>query len=97
VKRPSEVEFLLLALLGADEWTGRQVAKRYDSEVGKRIPYGTLYTTFSRLRDHGWVTTRDDSDSDGRLRYFKITATGRKAVVNTRAWYGSLASFMEEE
>ncbi|MHC4861185.1 MAG: PadR family transcriptional regulator [Planctomycetota bacterium] len=75
----SEKEYQLL-LLCVSERSGREVAKRYETEAGRSISYGTLYTTFRRLHRAGLVHVRDDSDSDGRVRYFRCTGAGHRSI-----------------
>jgi len=89
----SEREMQLLALVSFRELAGREVARRYEKETGKSIAYGTLYTTFRRLREDGLVSVRDDEDSDGRIRYFRITGTGKRAVEEARRHYEALGAF----
>jgi DNA-binding PadR family transcriptional regulator len=89
---PSGTEFQLLTLV-VTERSGREVAKLYEKETKRSISYGTLYTTFRRLREWGWVTVRDDEDEDGRIRWFRITASGVKAMERAREQYRNLASF----
>lgn len=89
---PSNVEFQLLALV-VTERSGRDVAQLFKKETGRTISYGTLYTTFRRLREWGWVTVRDDEDEDGRVRWFRITAAGSKAMERARDAYRGLAEF----
>ena len=88
----SPTEFRLLALV-TTERSGREAAKLYRKETGKRISYGTLYTTFRRLREQGWVRVRDDRDEDGRVRFFLVTATGSRALDLSRQHYQELAAF----
>jgi DNA-binding PadR family transcriptional regulator len=76
MKLPSPTEFNLLMALGAQEMSGRDLARRYESEQKRSISYGTLYTAMRRLKDSGWVTVRDDEDEDGRVRFFKLTGSG---------------------
>lgn len=92
VKIPSPVEMQLLALV-TTERSGREVALRYKEETGKSISYGTLYTTFRRLKEAGWVDVRDDADEDGRIRFFLINGAGVRALEEARAYFTSLASF----
>lgn len=68
------------------------MAKLYKSETGSRISYGTLYTTFRRMQERGWVTVTEDSDADGRVRFFLITASGLRAFDRSRASYSELGS-----
>ena len=89
---PSDVEFRLLTLVVVER-SGREVAHEYKKATGSAISYGTLYTTFRRLRERDWVTVRDDEDVDGRVRWFRITGTGAKAMQRARARYEGLAAF----
>ncbi len=93
MKLPSPMEMQLLALVANDERSGRDVAKLYQQETSKTISYGTLYTTFRRLKDDGWVKVRDDQDQDGRVRFFKIDVDGRRALANGREFYAGIAGF----
>lgn len=88
----SETEFRLLALVAPRERSGREVAKLYRQETGRGISYGTLYTTFRRMREAGWVKVRDE-ESDGRVRYFRITAAGALALHHSRENYAELSNF----
>ncbi len=90
MKLPSQTELGLLVALGAHKRTGRELAKRYHEEIGKSISYGSLYTTMSRLKDQGWVDAEDSADEDGRLRYFRITGKGQRAIQEAREFYGRL-------
>src|SRR5687767_14469292 len=89
----SNRETELLALVANDELPGREVSKRYYAEKGIPISYGTLYTTFRRLKDQGLVTVREDEDKDGRVRFFKITGNGRRALDAARSHHSALAVF----
>src|SRR5688572_30296336 len=93
MKLPSPVEMQLLALVADRELSGREVAKLYEKETGKSISYGTLYTTFRRLKESSWVKSRDDEDADGRVRYFRIDVNGRKALAEGRDFYSEIAGF----
>jgi len=84
MKLPSPVEDDLLHALGAREVNGRDLAKRYESETGRSMSYGTLYTTMSRLKDAGWVSVREDEAGDRRVRLFKVTGVGQQALVTLR-------------
>ncbi len=88
----SATELKLLSLV-TTERNGRDVAKLYRKETGKRVTYGTLYTTFRRLRERGWVKMRGDRGSDGRVRLFMVTASGVWALKRARAHYASLSGF----
>ena len=91
-KTLSPTELQLLSLV-TTERTGREVAKSYRRATGRRISYGTLYTTFRRLRERGLVRMRGDQYEDGRIRFFRITAAGAHALDRAREHYASLAAF----
>lgn len=97
MKLPSPTEFSLLQALGAQEMSGRDLARRFASEQGRSISYGTLYTAMRRLKDGGWVTVRDDEDEDGRVRFFKLTGNGvdllpkLRDLGSTFGWKGVVA------
>jgi DNA-binding PadR family transcriptional regulator len=93
VKLPSPKELELLALISTKELTGREVALRYKAETGRSISYGTLYTTFRRLKEAGWVESRDDRDRDGRVRFFRLSASGARILKQARNEYARLATF----
>ena len=83
----------LLALVAVRERSGREVARLYKAETERTLSYGTLYTTFRRLKDSGWVSVRDDRDDDGRVRFFRITANGVVALQSARDHHVALATF----
>lgn len=76
-----------MSLISVTELTGRELAQAYEKETGKSISYGTLYTTMRRLEEEKWVSSREDTDADGRLKYFKLTNGGHAAL---RAAHGEL-------
>jgi len=89
---PSDVEFQLLTLVIVER-CGREVAKLYKKITGREISYGTLYAAFRRMVEWRWVDVRDDEDQDGRVRWFKITGPGVRAMNDARKRYVELAGF----
>lgn len=92
MKMPSQTEMGLLFALGAREVNGRDLAKRYESETGKSISYGTLYTTMTRLKNAGWVDAREAEEGDRRVRLFKLSGTAQAALPKLRALEQSVSS-----
>ena len=88
----SETEYRLLAIMGGNERSGREIAKLFRDETGKAISYGTLYTSFRRLAEKGFVRVRDDEDQDGRIRFFRITGAGFSTLIDARTHYSQLAA-----
>lgn len=74
----------LLNSLASREISGRDLAKLYQKEHGVEISYGSLYTLMRRLKDGGWVEMREDETADRRVRYFKISAPGARALHQLR-------------
>lgn len=89
---PSETELRLLALV-VTERSGREVAQAFERETGREISFGTLYVTFRRLKEAGWITVRDDRNADGRVRWFRITGAGSTAMQRAREHHRHLAQF----
>ena len=90
--RASDVEFWLLSL-AVEERSGREIAREYKKEVGRSISYGTLYTTFRRLKEAGWVRVREDEDVDGRVRFFQTSGAGLRALASARSHHRAMAEF----
>lgn len=92
MKQLSPVEFQLLVLLVDMEVSGREAAAVFKTHTGRSISYGTLYTTYRRLREAGLVAIRVQ-DKDGRVRFFRATDKGKKARESARKHYAELALF----
>ena len=89
---PSEKEFQLLCLAMV-EHTGRDLAKAFKAETGRTISYGTLYPTMARLERAKLVATRVEILDYGKVKWFLITATGRKVLDRARQHYTTLTTF----
>lgn len=92
MKLPSQTEYELLVVLAPRELPGRTVAQRYEEQTGRGIAYGTLYTTLRRMTEAGWIKARDDEDEDGRVRHFKVTGLGDRAITEGRKTFSALAT-----
>ncbi len=91
---PSPTELEILALLSTgEEQTGRELASEYRREAKREIPYGTLYVVLRRIHERRWISIREAEDGDGRFRYYRITANGRRALERGRERYAQVASF----
>ncbi len=91
---PTPTELQLLALV-VTERNGREAAQLYQQETGAKISYGTLYTTFRRLREKGWVRTARRHSTDARVRCLRITSLGQRRLQEGRTHYGSLSRSFE--
>ena len=91
-KIPSARELQLLALV-VKETIGREVAKVFEKETGKRIPYGTVYSLLDAMAEAGWVSSREEMRNGRRIRLFRIKGAGAKALNRGRDHYHGLANF----
>lgn len=76
-----EVRLLELAIT---ERNGRQIRRLYEQSTRRRIGYGSLYMTYRRLEEAGWVTVRDEGEGEQRVRLIRTTGPGLR-VLESRA------------
>ena len=82
---PSAAFQIVLSLTG-DDLHGYEIMRRVEEQTGgrTRLGPGTLYSSIRALLDAGFiaeVTSPNDEDlNDERRRYYRLTATGRKAA-----------------
>lgn len=77
----------LLAALGPSRCTGRELAKRYRELTRRNISYGSLYPTMARMSNAGWVEQTEGQDTDGRLRFFRLTGKGIQVWTAAREYH----------
>ncbi len=83
-KLPSQREAVILSILLNGEKYGRQIRDDYEQRTGKKIPFGSLYTTLSRMKEHGyvrsWIGESNSKRGGNRRKYFEMTGTGQRAL-----------------
>lgn len=87
----------LLVSLGREDQHGYALMQEVEEQSGGRLRPGTgsLYAALQRLMDEGLIVESPDRprpDEDGRRRYYRITAAGRRAVVDEAERLRSLLS-----
>lgn len=91
----SMTEAGLLACLRNGELYGRDIRREYRRRVARAIPYGSLYTTLSRMEAKGLVKSRMGesvhSRGGNRRKYFEMTGRGVRAL---DAWETSMAAMV---
>ncbi len=92
---PNPTELQLLALLSVER-TGRELARRYEAEMGVPISYGTLYSTLRRLNNAGLVTTTHSARGDRRAKLFVRNTVGSEVLENGRLHYRRISEFAAE-
>jgi DNA-binding PadR family transcriptional regulator len=81
---PSAAFNILLSLAGED-LHGYEIMRRVEEQTGgrSRLGPGTLYSSIRALLEAGFIAeveARDAAPVDERRRYYRLTATGRKAA-----------------
>jgi DNA-binding PadR family transcriptional regulator len=78
-------ELVLIAVLRlTDDAYGVPIRRLIETETGRRISYGALYTTFDRLEKKGFISSRQGgatSERGGRSkRYLTVEGPGLEAL-----------------
>ena len=95
-KIPSACELELLSLIAGRECIGRGIAKEYAVRTGRKIPYGTLYTTLHKMEEAGWLESRDDMEHGRRIRIFWVLDAGAAALQRGRDRFRRLALMADD-
>ena len=99
--RRGALEYCVLALLAQRERYGLELVQNLAEVDGMVTTEGTIYPLLARLRKDGEVETfwRESSAGPPR-RYYRITASGKKALTNFRSEWSRFRSavdrFMED-
>jgi hypothetical protein len=86
----TDVQMLFLEAIGADRVRGRQLREQL-AELGWRKSAPVFYQLAARLEDEklveGWYEQRTIAGQSVRERYYKLTAHGKQAMVETLHFY----------
>src|SRR5215467_11157537 len=88
-----EFEYLvLLAVLRlGDEAYGVPIQRELEERAGRRVTVGALYATLDRLEGkrllESWFADPTPQRGGRSKRYFRVTAAGEDALVDTKATY----------
>jgi transcriptional regulator len=88
------LDLLILRTLSPGPSHGHAIAKHIQrtSEDLLQVETGSLYPALHRLEAKGWITASWDlSDKGKRARYYRLTALGRKQLVNERSKWQALS------
>jgi DNA-binding PadR family transcriptional regulator len=90
IPRLSHIQFLTLIFLSKGALTGRELRDALAAHGVRRSGPG-FYQIMARLEDAGFVTGRYQQEIvDGQIireRSYKVTAVGRRACAESRAFY----------
>jgi len=91
------IDLLILTTLALEPLHGFGIGQRIEQMSGGefRITLGTLYPALQRLEQAGHVKAEwTTSDNNRRARYYRLTATGRRKAVTSRASFERTVSAM---
>src|SRR5687768_5509184 len=80
---PGTLDMLVLQTLSVGALHGYAIAQHIERTSGEllRVEQGSLYPALERLQRAGWVTSKWGTSTTGRrVRYYTITASGRKQL-----------------
>jgi PadR family transcriptional regulator, regulatory protein PadR len=84
------LDMLILQTLVLGPSHGHTIAHAIEhrSEEVLQIEHGSLYPALHRLEDRGWIASFwGTSDNNRRARYYRLTAVGRKQLIEqTTRW-----------
>jgi transcriptional regulator len=87
---PGTFDMLLLKALSLGPMHGWGVAQRIEALSGGvfAIQQGAVYPALQRLKGRGLVAAEwRDSENNRRARYYRLTATGHRALDSETAWW----------
>ena len=93
--RQGTLDMLVLRTLLAGPLHGYGIAKsiRSTSNEALDIEFGSLYPALKRLEAKGWITSGwEMSEHNRRAKYYKLTATGRKHLVQEHSKWADFVS-----
>ena len=89
------LEMLVLRTLRAGPLHGYGIAKaiRSLSKEVLEIEFGSLYPALKRLELKGWISAKwETSDHNRRAKYYRLTAAGRKQLVQEHSKWAEFAA-----
>ena len=88
-----EVILLLVGILGTDAYAFK-IAEEFETQTERSVSIGAVHSTLTRLGDKGFLESKmgDASAERGgrRKRIYEITASGKRALENSRDFKVSL-------
>ncbi|MCA0229501.1 PadR family transcriptional regulator [Runella limosa] len=82
-----EIVLLTVAILGEEAY-GVTITQELEQKTGRSVGFSTVHTTLQRLEEKGFLTSQmggATAERGGRRkRFFTVTATGRKALVEVK-------------
>ena len=99
--RLGDLEFHILLALGRGEAHGYAIGKEMEERTGGRVDptTGALYQALRRLAESGLIEAvrAPSGESDARRKYFRVTASGRRAASAEAERLDSLVALAREK
>ena len=76
---------------------GYGIARRIEQASGEEVllNQGTIYASLVRLQQRGWIAAKwGTSDNNRKAKFYSITKTGQKQLVQDTAYWQRLAGVM---
>ena len=89
------LDLLLLRVLSLEPMHGWAIAQRIRQMSNEQLRVGqsALYPALHKLEQHGWIEAEwGPSENNRRAKYYKLTASGRKALKAETAQWERLSS-----
>jgi DNA-binding PadR family transcriptional regulator len=69
---PNDRELLIMAVLINGAKYGRELRDEYERRSGRKLPLGSLYTTLERMKEKGFISSREGGTREERAGYRKV-------------------------
>ena len=92
------LDLLILKALTAGDLHGLGVSRRIEQLTGGTfvVQPGSLFPALHRLEEAGWLTsTWDASENNRRAKYYRLTKSGRKQLVEETSLWKQIALAIE--
>jgi transcriptional regulator len=93
--KKGSVELLILSLLETESQHGYEIGRRIKIRSGGRLQFrvSSLYPILCRMEEKGWIKGRwVEKEGQRRRRFYRLTAAGRKALVEQRKTWSEFTS-----
>src|SRR5947208_15300231 len=88
---------VLQTLVSMGSQHGYGIARRIEQVSGNEVllNQGTIYASLVRLQQRGWIAAKwGTSDNNRKAKFYSITKTGQKQLVQDTAYWKRLAGVM---
>jgi PadR family transcriptional regulator PadR len=96
--KKGSVELLVLTLLEEEPRHGYQIGKLIEARSGGRLTFrvSSLYPVLARMEERGWVRGRWVEKGEQRLRFYRLTTSGERALARKRQTWRVYADVIDE-